>query len=112
MRYYKPTAGRDRREEAILKRLRVGHSQLNKSLNVGGKHPTGKCDYCQETETVEHILLPCGQYQREREKLRSNLREKLIQEISLKCILSRTSLDIVSNILLSFLRATDLAGRI
>jgi hypothetical protein len=32
----------------------VGHCQLNKSLNVIGKHPTGKCDYCQETETMEH----------------------------------------------------------
>jgi hypothetical protein len=57
-------AGRDRREEAIFARLRVGHSQLNKSVNVIGKHPTGKCDYCQETETVEHVLLQCGQYQR------------------------------------------------
>ena len=83
---------------AIFTRLRVGHSQLNKSINVIGKHPTGKYDYCQETESVEHVLLQCGQYQRERERLRSSVREKGIQEISLKCILSRTSLDIVSNI--------------
>lgn len=51
------TAGRDRREEAIFTRLRVGHSQLNKTLKVIGKHPTGKCDYYQETETVEHVLV-------------------------------------------------------
>ena len=70
------TAGRDRREEAIFARL-------NKTLNVIGKHPTGKCDYCQETETVEYVLLQCGQYQRESERLRSNMREKGIQEISL-----------------------------
>jgi hypothetical protein len=54
-------------EAAIFTRLRVGHSQLNKYLNVIGKRPTGKCDYCQETETVEQVLLQCGQYQRERE---------------------------------------------
>ena len=59
----------DRREEAFLTRLRVGHSQLNKSLHVTGKHPTGRCDYCQETETVENVLIQCGQYDRETERL-------------------------------------------
>jgi hypothetical protein len=61
------TAGRDRREEAIFTRLRVAHSLLNKSLNVIGTHPTGKCDYCQETEMVEHVLLQCGQIKYEGE---------------------------------------------
>lgn len=40
------------------------------------------------------------------------MREKGVQEICLKSILSRTSLDIVSNILLCFLGATGLTGRI
>ena len=44
-------------------RLRVGHSRLNKTLNVKGKHPTRKCEFCQETERVEHVLLLCGQYE-------------------------------------------------
>jgi hypothetical protein len=61
---------------------------------------------------VEHVLLQCGQYHLESERLRSSMREKEIQEISLNSILSRTSLVIVSNILLYFLRATRLAGRI
>ena len=60
----------------------MGHIRLNKTLNVIGKYPTGKCDYCLESETVEHVLLPCGPYQREREMLRSSMREKGIQEIS------------------------------
>ena len=88
----------------------MGHSQLNKTLHVIGKHPTGKCDYCQETETVEQVLLQCGQYQRESERLRSSMRE--IQDISLKSALSRTSLDIVSNIFDFFLRVMGLAGKI
>jgi hypothetical protein len=54
---------------------------MNKTLNVIGKHPTGKCGYCQEIETVEHVLIQCGQYERERERLRSCMREKGIQEI-------------------------------
>ena len=49
-------------------------------------------------ETVEHVLIQCGQYERERERQISCMGEKGIQEISLKSILSRTSLDIVSNI--------------
>jgi hypothetical protein len=76
-------AGRDRREEAIFTRPRVGHSQLNKTINVIGKHPTRKCDYCQETETVAHVLIQCGQYERERDRLRSSMREKAIQGMSL-----------------------------
>jgi hypothetical protein len=62
--------------------LRVRHSRLSNTLNVLGKHPTGKCDYCQETETVEPVSLQCGEDQRQRERLRSNMREKGMQEIS------------------------------
>jgi hypothetical protein len=62
-------------------------------------------------QTVEHVLKQFGHYWRERERLRSSMREKGIQNICLKSILSRTSLDIVSNILY-FLRAMGLAGRI
>jgi hypothetical protein len=69
---------------------------------VTGKHPTGKCDYCQETETVEQVSLQCGQYQRERERLISSMREKGIQEIILNGGLSRTLLDIVSNMFYFF----------
>ena len=94
-------AGRDRREEAIFTRLRVGHSLLNKSLNVIGKHPTGKCDYCQDTDRGACIAT-VWQYQKEKERMRASMREKEIQEISFKSILSRTSLVIVSNILYMF----------
>lgn len=45
-----------RKGQNIFTRLRVGHSQLNKSLILKGKHPTGNYDYCQETETVQHVL--------------------------------------------------------
>ena len=56
---------------------------------------------------MEHVLLQCGQYQKERERLRSSMREKGLQEIILKSILSRTSLDIVSNIFLSFFKSKE-----
>lgn len=42
--------------EGIITRLRMGHTGLNKTLHLIGKHPTGLCDHCQEEESVEHIL--------------------------------------------------------
>lgn len=42
------SAGRNRREERVISRLRVGHTGLNKTLCIIGKHNTGKCDYCGE----------------------------------------------------------------
>ena len=41
-----------RREEFIITRLKIGHSALNRTLHLMGKHPTGLCDNCQEEETV------------------------------------------------------------
>ena len=49
---------------------------------------------------------------RGKERLRSSMREEGIQEISLKSVLCRTSLDIVSNIFDFFLRVMGLAGKI
>ena len=73
-------AGRDRREEAIFTRLRLGQSQLNKSLNVIGKESV---IIARKQRHWMYVMLQCGQYQRERERLRSGMREKGIQEISL-----------------------------
>ena len=63
----------EERELFFFTRLRVGHGQLNKTSNLIGNHPTGKCDHCQEIETVEYVLILCGQYERERERLRSSM---------------------------------------
>ncbi len=41
-----PSLGKSRRERCLLNRIRLGHTRLNPSLHVMGKHPTGHCDIC------------------------------------------------------------------
>ncbi len=43
------TESRSRREESIITRLRIGHTGLNSSLKIIGKHPTGKCQHCRDS---------------------------------------------------------------
>ena len=49
----------NRRKEVVWTRLRLGHTRLHSTLHKIGRHPTGLCDYCQEQETVEHVILYC-----------------------------------------------------
>lgn len=48
--------GRNRKEEVIMTRMRLGHSRLNASLFIIGVHETGLCENCGEKETVEHVI--------------------------------------------------------
>ena len=68
--------GRNRREEAIFPRLRIGHTGINKTLHIIGKHPTGRCIHCDQHESVQHVLLDCRGYEMERKKLRLALKLK------------------------------------
>ncbi len=43
----------NRKEDIIISRLRIGHSNLNKSLQMIGKHDSGQCNKCGLPETVE-----------------------------------------------------------
>ena len=59
---------RNRREEIIMTRLRVGHTGLNDTINLIGKKNTDKCERCGVKENVEHILMQCLKYSSERER--------------------------------------------
>lgn len=72
--------GRNTLEDSIISRLRLGHTRLNKTLQLIGKHPTGLCEYCQEEESVEHVLCHCRKYNTEREILRRTLQDPLTVE--------------------------------
>ena len=74
----------NRKEEVVLTRLRLGHSALNKTLQIVGKHRDGLCDECLEDETIEHVLMNCSKYEREREEMRNKMMELGEQEITLK----------------------------
>jgi len=43
-----------RREQVIFTHLRTGHSNLNNTLHIIGKHNTGLSEVCSIEETVEH----------------------------------------------------------
>ena len=51
------STGRTRKEETIISRLRFGHTSLNSTLFKIGKHNSGRCEYCNEEETLEHVML-------------------------------------------------------
>ena len=40
--------GNKRKEQVTISRITIGHSNLNGTLHIMGKHPTGLCDYCRE----------------------------------------------------------------
>jgi len=50
-----------------MNRLRTGHSKLNSTLRIMGKHPTGFCEDCQTPEKVEHVIVNCRKYETEKE---------------------------------------------
>ena len=66
------STGRNGREESIISRLRFGHTGLNSSLFIKGKHGTGRCE-CGQVETIEHVMLNCQRYEEERRHLVGNL---------------------------------------
>ncbi len=75
-----------------------------------GKHNNGKCEYCGEEETVDHVLLHCQKYDSEREILKNALRENGEQNIS--NILKKSAVDKGWNLLLEYLGSIRLINRI
>ncbi len=46
--------------------LRFGHTALNSTLNEIRQHQTGKCDHCDQEETVEHVIMKCPMFSERR----------------------------------------------
>ena len=72
------STGRTRKEETIISRLGFVHARLNSrpTLFKIGKHNPGRCEYCNEEETLEHVMLyNCQKYDAERRELILNLKE-------------------------------------
>ena len=64
--------GDNRTEQVIMSRIRIGHSKLNSTLNIIGKHTTGLYN-CGEREAVEHVVIACPGYELEREMMATGL---------------------------------------
>ena len=76
----KPTLGKwetasrkNRREEIILARLRIGHSKLTHN-HLFLKQPSPKCNECNTKLTTSHIF-NCTKYRREKQKSIGDLQE-------------------------------------
>ena len=62
-----------RQEAAWIIRLRTGHCSLNQYLHRFNIEDDPKCSCRDAIETVAHYLLRCGNYDKEREKLRKEV---------------------------------------
>jgi len=67
---------RNKREEDIISRMRFGHTGLNSTLKLIGKHETGMCEVCNINETVEHVIINCHKYKQERMRLKDWFRKE------------------------------------
>lgn len=103
--------GKTRREETIISRLRFGHTRLNGTLFKMGKHNSGRCEFCQEEETIEHVMLHCQKYVVERRKMVFNLKEIKVN-YDLRDILQRSTEEKCYRFLIQYLRSTKLLERI
>ncbi len=61
--------GKSKKEEVIFNRILLGHSNLNSTLKILGKHPNGLCEYCNDEETIPHVFIDCRKYEQERGKM-------------------------------------------
>ena len=104
--------------ERAIHRLRLGHTTLNGHLYRIGKSSTPHCPHCPDVvESVEHFLIDCPHYSRERAQLQIKLWKIGIRLIELKNVLNNSELTTKqkfthSKSLNSFLNSTGQLGRI
>ncbi len=53
--------------------MRFGHTRLNSTLYKMSKHDTGRCEFCGQEESVEHVILYYQKYETERRILMQNV---------------------------------------
>ncbi len=63
----------------------MGHTGLNSTLALVGKHENGmmKMDECDVSETVEHVLFECSKYDDQRNSLFSNISNRPVSVVDL-----------------------------
>ena len=55
---------------------RFGHTVLNSTLFLIGKHETGRCDCGQE---VEHVIMDCERNEQDRRQMEKDFRKENVQ---------------------------------
>ena len=82
---------RKRKEEVALHRLHIGHAGVNKHLFRFNMREDYVCDTCNVDDTIEHFMLHCSKYERQREHLRVQLNLLGVPCLTLKAILAGDS---------------------
>lgn len=87
-----PESYRNRRTEAVIHRLRMGHVGLSSYLHRFNMAESEECTDCGVPETVEHYLLHCSRYLRQRIMMSARLRfiDDDIIDLNLKLLLGGT----------------------
>ncbi len=67
----------------MIFRLRMGHTGLNSTLALVGKHGNGMCVEWDVSETVEHVLFECSKYDDQRNSLFSNISNRPVSVVDL-----------------------------
>jgi len=91
--------------------MRFGHTGLNSTLKLIGKHETGMCEVCNINETVDHVIIYCEKYNEERMRLRNWLRKEKIR-LDMNELLQMNSGHVGYRAIFVFLNKTGLCRRI
>lgn len=89
----------------MLTRMIIGHAGLNHTLHIMGKHKNGKCESCREEETIEHVIMKCKRYEKQRRELKRKIEKKGLKFSSIK-IMKSASGDQVIKYILEYVRTT------
>ena len=90
---------RDRREEVVLARLRIGHTHLTHSHLLKGERPP-VCDWCGQPLTVKHLLVECNRL--------SSTRNRFYQTRNMKDLFTSTD----PSAILKFLKAINVYNKL
>ena len=100
------TANRkNRREEKVLSRLRLGHTVYTHSY-IYSQEARPVCTSCNHPQTVEHILLQCLHYRRQRNRIVDFCNEEKLP-LNIATLLGDSHPELL-NLLFSFLREIKL----
>ena len=75
-----------KQQQRILARLRFGTCELNASRSYRDRSVAAQCE-CGQTETVNHFLLKCSRYERQRacmlKKVRTIWKKRITEDVLL-----------------------------
>ena len=78
---------KERRMEIVFHRLRIGHVGLKQYMYRFNMSTEEECSECKTVESVEHYLLKCKKYNREREILKRELDKEGVTDTNIKILL-------------------------